>query len=166
MKKTIIAFFLIYCSLNSLCQNEIKAASMVFRYELFEDSIYCFLSAPTKGWIMVGFNSINSTENADFKFFSVRKGKCLAEDRINIGGRNYPLDDFNNGQQNINVNYGKEKNNTTLVSFNLPLRTRDHNDFQHQFDKPFYLILSYSQEDDFQHHSIFRKHIIHKWIKP
>jgi len=136
---------------------------MVFRYEIADDSIECFLSAPTTGWLMLGFNNLNSTSSADFKFFHILSGVGYSSDRINIGGRNYPEDTSLRGENNITLRFSRETKSQSMVSFSIPLTTNDSNDFQHNLNQPFWLILAYSSEDDFLHHSRMRKHLPFKW---
>lgn len=162
MKNLILTLFT-FLSLTITAQVELKQGEMIFRYEIIKDSIFCFLSAPTNGWIMVGFNSDNSTQLADFKFFAIKNRKIIAEDRKNIGGRNYPTDESLDGENNLRVYSGIEVNGITQISFAIPLISNDPNDYQFNLNQQFYLILAYSREDDFEHHSIYRKHIKYKW---
>ncbi len=147
----------------STAQQELQVESMTFKYSCYEDSIFCFVTAPTKGWIMVGFNDKNSLIGADFKFFSVHEGKAINSDQKNKGGRNYFPDNELEGSNDIHLLYGTETKEKTSISFSIPLRNNDHNDYQHKTKAPFWLILAYSVDDDFQHHSIFRKHLPFQW---
>jgi len=161
--KSIKLLFFILLSIQVYAQKEVKINGMLFQYEIKEDSLYGFLSAPTMGWLMIGFNDKNTTSGADFKFFAVIDQTNVASDRKNIEGRNYPSDMKLGGKNNIKLIEGEENQNGTEISFVLPLQTGDTNDFQHEMGKPFWLILAYSAEDDFNHHSRMRKHLPFKW---
>ncbi len=158
---TTLKLFIFTLILLPLClkaQSEIEANGLLFKYKNVGDSLFCFISAPSKGWAMVGFNSENTTEKADLKFFAVKNSTTTYLDCKNIGERNYPSDNKLNGEQNIRLIEGIEKNNSSQFHFAIPLKTNDKNDFRIESDVPFYLILAYSVSDDFQHHSIMRKH--------
>lgn len=150
-------------SLQSYAQQEVNIGGMNFRYEIIHDSIYGFLSAPTRGWIMIGFNSKNSVEGADFKFFRMVNGTVEVSDRKNIGNRTYPSDVTLGGKNNVRVLKGAETVNRTSIYFVFPFQTKDVNDFQHRLNESFWLILAYSQDDDFLHHSRMRKHLPFSW---
>lgn len=144
-------------------QKEIEANQMILRYEIIGDSIYGFISAPTTGWILIGFNDQNTVNKADLKFFSVVNGKAMVSDHKNLGFRDYPADSTLGGANEIRIIYHSERENQTGFLFALPLRTDDSNDFQHTVDQSFWLILAYSEEDDFKHHSMMRKHLPFIW---
>jgi len=141
-----------------LGQSEVEAGGMHFRYEVKDDSLICFISSPSLGWAMIGLNSKNTTEYADFKFFAVKDHKVIISDNKNIGERNYPKDTDLKGQQNIKLLEGKEVAGSSQFYFSIPLKSKDKNDYQIEFDIPFYLILAYSESDDFEHHSRVREH--------
>ena len=161
--KVLLLLGITLTSLPLIAQKELAVNGMNLRYEVIQDSIYAFLSAPTKGWMMIGFNSKNSVEDADFKFFNIESNVMNTSDRVNIGGRNYPPDEDLRGVNNIRVVSGQENSSGTAIHFVIPLKTKDRNDFQHYLNQSFWLILAYSEEDDFQHHSRMRKHLPFLW---
>ena len=161
--KNILFILFLFISFSSFSQNEININKLHFKYEIQKDSIYCFLSAPTKGWVMLGFNDTKSISNADLKFFAVVNHNTIIADHKNIGARNYRNDTLLKGRNDIHLIKGIETKEETQVHFIIPLKSKDPNDFQHEISKPFWLILAYSTKDDFMHHSIFRKHLPLQW---
>lgn len=156
-----IFFYLISYKVYS--QREVKTGQLLFTYEIVGDSLHCFLSAPTQGWLLVGFNTENSTQQADFKFFAITETGLNYADYKNTDRRNYVPDTSLQGENNIRIHYYKENKTGSSVLFSIPLKTMDSNDFQHDIHKKFWLILAYSVADDFQHHSIHRKHLPMQW---
>ncbi|MBL4710633.1 MAG: hypothetical protein JKY48_19580 [Flavobacteriales bacterium] len=161
--KFLLKLICIFFSIQLPAQREINVGEMNFQYEIIQDSIYVFLNAPTKGWIMLGFNSNATINGADLKFFKVENNIPLTSDRKNTGGRNYPSDTELGGENNIRIIQGIETIYGTSFYFILPLQTGDQNDFQFEEKEAFWLILAYSEEDDFQHHSRMRKHLPFSW---
>lgn len=161
MKTFLLSILLL--PLFSFAQHEVLVGELLLRYEVIEDSVFCFMTAPTRGWIMMGFNHKNSLSGADFKFFSVENGQAIYSDQKNIGGRKYLPDQKLNGSNNITLHSAIEKKNRTSISFSIPLKSNDPNDYQHDTKTTFWLILAYSAEDDFKHHSLFRKHLPFQW---
>lgn len=161
--KLIPTLLFVLISIYTSAQKKLNVGGMTFRYEIIQDSIYGFVSAPMKGWILIGFNSEPNLEGADLKFFKIENNIVESSDRKNIGGRNYPADNDLGGENNIRVLDGKENTTGTSFHFAFPLLTKDRNDFQHSLKKSFWLILAYSESDDLQHHSRMRKHLPFSW---
>ena len=144
-------------------QGPIQAGQMVFDYEIQKDSIQIELRAPTRGWIGVGFNDKNAIVGSDLLLFSVREGKAIAADQYVRGPGDHPDDNVLGGRCDIHVLDGQEVKGWTIVRFKIPLNSGDQFDFQHQPEKASWLILAYSREDDFDHHSMMRKHLRLEW---
>lgn len=140
-------------------QNTIAVKGMEFKYEILEDKVKIVLAAPTKGWVGVGFNTQNSIVESDLYLFRVKDGRTEGLDMKVISFGNPQEDQVLGGTIDFSKLKGKEENGTTQITFQLPLNTRDQYDFDHQLNKPFWLILAYSTQDDFGHHSRVREHI-------
>jgi hypothetical protein len=61
-----------------------------------------------------------------------------------------------NTDESIENMEGYEKNNTTKIKFSLPIIS--NNKYAKNLNKgnDYFLLMAFSQEDDFQHHSIMR----------
>ncbi len=158
INKSLLYLSIIFSSyLNA--QTEISSGGMLFRYEIIEDSIYCFLSTPEKGWGLIGFNRTNTLNGADLKFFSVQNSQPLFGDFKNKSGRDYNDKEPQNGR----IIKGLENEAGCQFVFVLPLNSNDPNDFQFNHKEEFFLILAYSTSDDYQHHSAYRKQFKYRW---
>ena len=140
-------------------QNVIQAGKMVFEYQMENDSLAINIKAPTKGWLGVGFNAKNDIVGSDLLQFSVRNKKAICSDQFVVGFQDHPEDAVLGGSSNISLLDAQEKNGWTSISFKIPLYSGDRFDFQHQSGKDCWLILAYSLDDDFNHHSVMRKHV-------
>lgn len=148
------------CSFAGLYgQQTTKASGMTFGYEVVDNMLKCSLQAPTNGWVGVGFNTKNSIVGSDLLLFNVVNGKVSCTDLFVKGVGNPIKDSANGGKNTITLLKGTEKNSFTHVTFTIPMNSGDPNDFVHVLGKEAWLILAYSVDDDFAHHSRVRKHI-------
>lgn len=165
--KSILLFSILslFSFLKINAQNNIQAGKMSFWSSIEKDSVLIKIKAPTKGWLAVGFNSQNQIVGSDLKMFCVKNNQIEAEDQFVKGVQSHPEDKHLEGMNNIRLIKGTEAFGETSIAFKIPLISNDPVDFQHSLDQEFWLILAYSVEDDFTHHSIMRKHFQIKWGK-
>ncbi|MEM9078443.1 MAG: DOMON domain-containing protein [Bacteroidota bacterium] len=146
-------------------QQTLKASGIAFTYEVVGDSLECQLNAPTNGWIGVGFNDKNSIVGSDLLLFNIVDGIPSCTDLFVKGIGSPVRDDKNGGKNTINLRGGIERKSYTSITFSIPLDSGDPNDFLLLPNKEAWLILAFSVNDDFEHHSRVRRHIpfvIHK----
>ena len=139
-------------------KHQVEMGGMKMDYKIEDNEMTITLAAPTEGWLAVGFNDKNDIVHSDLLMFAIKDEQIIAEDRYVKGFRDYPIDEEQGGTTNIEVIKGKETKKGTTVTFKIPLQSGDEKDFQHQANKDVWLILAYSTSDDFQHHSVMRKH--------
>jgi DOMON domain len=160
---------LIYCVLSLLiflklnAQTNIQAGKMIFESIVEDNSILIKIKVPTKGWLAVGFNTKNGIVGSDLKMFSVKNGVLESEDQFVKGVQNHPTDVSLGGMNNIKLLEGMENEDGTSITFKIPLCSDDRFDFSHSLNQNLWLILAYSVEDDFGHHSIMRQHFQIRW---
>lgn len=142
-----------------LGQETIQVEGMTFAYRIEDDVLRCELRAPTNGWTGVGFNSKNSIVGSDLLLFNVVDGKATSKDLYVKSLGNPMRDEDLGGKYSIELLDALEDEKSTVVRFVIPLNSGDPYDYAHELDKDFWLILAYSVEDDFEHHSRVRKHI-------
>lgn len=144
-------------------QNEIRLGAMTCKYQLSEDSIEFELHAPTTGWLAIGFNNENNIVGSDLLQFSVQSGNVVFQDQFVLGPQIHPTDLTQGGACNIDLIEGVEQNGATRIRFKIPLDSGDRFDYTHIPGEPLWVILAYSAVDDFEHHSLMRKHLKTKW---
>ncbi len=159
MKRIFILFFNLFGFAGLCAQQAIEVSQMSFTYTIEQDSLHGTLKAPTKGWVGVGFNSKNDIVGSDLLLFRVVSGKVEGLDMY-VKSFGNPLQDSENGGRNsVKLKEGSESEKSTQISFSIPLNSKDPNDFVHIPGQKSWLILAYSVEDDFGHHSRVRKHL-------
>lgn len=144
-------------------EKEIRQGPMTCTYNLQGDSIEIELKAPTLGWLAIGFNSENSIVGSDLKQLTIRKEQVYYEDQFVQAFQTNPPDVSHGGESNVTIINGVEKAGSTTIKFRIPMQSTDKYDFKHCTEKDFWLILAYSQSDDFEHHSTMRKHVKMRW---
>ncbi|KAA3602849.1 MAG: hypothetical protein DWQ06_06670 [Calditrichaeota bacterium] len=153
-----LACLLLSANLFAESKNSYTFGEMNFSAKIVQDSILVLIKAPTKGWLAVGLNSENSIVGSDLKMFRVVSGKVEFEDQFTTGFGIHPQDSELGGTSNVKIISGSENEKFTEILFQIPMVSKDKFDFKIEPNKKFWLILAYSTEDDFQHHSIMRKH--------
>jgi len=154
-----LIFLLGFSAFNTCsAQQQLRLGDIQIRYEWEGDSLYIQLQAPTQGWIAIGFNQQNDILGSDLLQFAVSDGQIHWEDQYVSAPQMHPPDE----RQNLRLIRFSETADQTLVAFKIPANSGDPLDFVHHPHRPFWLIAAYSVSDDFQHHSIQRKHT--RWI--
>ena len=164
MKRLLKVFAPVFFPLALMAQGEsLNVCRMELSYTLRGDSVDITLSAPTLGWIGIGFNNQNSIVKSDLLLFHVVNDRTEAIDMYVVGAGNPKKDTALGGQHSTRIKGGQEIGGKTTVRFTLTLRSHDRYDYQHQVGADFWLILAYSTHDEFAHHSRMRKHVKYRF---
>ena len=143
--------------------NVLKVNGMNFLYKIISDSIEITISAPTQGWVGVGFNSENNIVGSDLLLFHVIDGEAASMDMYVKGFGNPKLDRSLGGEDSIHILSSKETRKETTIVFRIAFRSGDPFDYTHELNEDFWLILAYSTHDEFDHHSRMRKHVKYRF---
>lgn len=158
--KQIVVLNCLMCAFTWCYGQQTKEVSGIrFTYQVVGKELKCTLEAPTNGWIGVGFNHKNAIEGSDLLLFNGISGKFSSTDLFVKGAGNPVKDENNGGANHIRLENGVERDAYTRVDFSIPMDSKDRNDFVHKTNTSYWLILAYSVDDDFNHHSRVRKHI-------
>ncbi|MEO9475169.1 MAG: DOMON domain-containing protein [Cyclobacteriaceae bacterium] len=117
------------------------------------------MSAPTKGWVAIGFNELDELKDAYLIMGAVRNGKVNVEEHYVFASGDYRSFEEIKFSSHLSGISGDEGQSGTNISFKLPA------DMMTKYTKllsegaTFYLIMAFSQEDDFRHHSVMRTSI-------
>ncbi len=141
-------------------EKSVTIDGMTVRWSLQAGSmIECTVTAPTTGWIALGFNTRDDIVGTNLIMASVEQGKVRIEDQYVVrAGEHVPVATLGGTSAISNVS-GTEQHGITTVSFRIQQHPEDR--FHHHLTEAasVFLICAYSMEDDFAHHSRFRKHI-------
>ncbi|MEO1052848.1 MAG: DOMON domain-containing protein [Bacteroidota bacterium] len=160
MKNSMIVLLLCCWTLMKVqAQNKVEVNGMTFQYEIKNEQLEITLEAPTTGWLGVGFNTDNNIVGSDLLLFHIVEGKTEGLDMYVKGFGDPREDKLIGGTDDIRIISGVESAGHSKVRFSIPLQSKDQYDFKHVAGQDFWLILAYSVDDDFGHHSRMRKHI-------
>jgi len=135
----------------------ITEQGMTVSWQFSDDCIHFTLEAPTLGWVAIGFNE--SPDLSDTYLIMGRvndQAVSVWEHYVYRPGDYTPFSVIGEDTQIFEAN-GEEKNGKTRIRFKLPLSSSSS-----RYRKPiapgsqYHLLMAYSREDDFQHHSMMR----------
>jgi hypothetical protein len=139
-----------------LFSNEVADAGVRFRWALQgNDRLYGCMEAKTLGWVTVGFNPRGELDGARLVMGRVVNGKAHAEVHIAKPPQHVHRPAKNGGERVADVS-GSQVDGVTRVCFSMPLAAADAEDVSLVAGKSVHLVLAWSHEPDFQHHSAQR----------
>lgn len=136
---------------KSVSKNEMKIS---WHYE--NDRIFFEMSAPTNGWVTVGFNTTSKIKGASLLMGNIVKGKPSVVEHYTLNLGNYKTINSLGEESQVKDIIGNENFNRTILKFSLPIKAKSEYQKDLSEGKEYTMIIAYSQEDDFQHHSIMR----------
>ncbi|MBN2811330.1 DOMON domain-containing protein [Treponema zuelzerae] len=121
-----------------------------FSWKIEGSSLVAELSAPTTGWISVGFGPTRIMKDADMYLFAVTpSGEVVAEDHFGTGSISHKKDVDIGGTSDVTVLSGSEKDGVTTVRFSIPLNSGDEYDAKLEAGKSVKAIFASSAKDSF-----------------
>jgi hypothetical protein len=117
------------------------------------------ISAPTGGWVALGFNQRDDIVHSNLVMGAVVDGELIIEDQYVVSPGKHPSVKAIGGEPAVFAAEGLEENGRTAISFHIPQTANDQFHYDLAPSQEIHLICAYSQEDDFAHHSRMRKHI-------
>jgi hypothetical protein len=129
---------------------------MIFQWAFDKDNLHCKATAPTTGWVAIGFNTKDELSGTNLIMGAVEQDFVTIDDRFIIRPGNHKSITELGGSEALTQRTGSEFGNHTTISFSIPLSVNDK--FHHELreGEEYYVLMAFSQEDDFQHHSMTR----------
>jgi hypothetical protein len=120
------------------------------------ERIYFGISAPTEGWVAIGFNFSDDIKGTYLLMGNVINDKPNVVEHYTISAGNYkPLTAFAVPSQVQHIE-GIENKNNTLLNFSVPVKANSKYQKDLSPGLKYIMHIAYSREDDFQHHSMMR----------
>ena len=136
--------------------NVIKKNGMKVTWKYKNDRIHFTMSAPTKGWVAIGFNSQSGTKGTYLIMGKVENKKSTVTEYYTLSPGNYkPINVLGDSIEVKDVS-GSEKKKFTQLKFSLPISSLSKYKRDLSKGKSYYLLLAFSESDDFEHHSRMR----------
>ena len=103
----------------------LEAGKIKLFWHIVEKNINIKLSAPTAGWVGIGFNPAEEMKDANFIIGYVKDGEVKVIDHHGSGKRQHRDDIALGGTDNVTGATGSESDGVTEIGFSLPLQTGD-----------------------------------------
>ncbi len=158
MKKLLCTLFL-FPLLSMAQQQQWEVGGMTISWTYDENLVHFQLNAPNDGWVALGFNSRNDIKDTHLLMFATKDGKSSYQELyVKAAGNPVPVKQL--FEKDTQINYKvSESGKKTKVEFSIDLRTYPEFSTGIQKGSEVWLICAYSEDDDFEHHSMMRKHI-------
>ena len=155
-KRTAIVFSLlaglsfVFASLASAGEyaHEVQAKKMSFAWTVNGDKLQVKLSAPTKGWVAIGFNPTEAMKGANFIIGYVKDGKATLTDHFGADINEHKADTKLGGTEDATLVSGTEEGDKTTIEFTMPLGSSDANDNKIDVNADTVVLLAYGIDRD------------------
>lgn len=158
MIKLLLTTSIAIMSLSSFGQSEnsFNKNGMSIKW-YFEPHAICFeMSAPTTGWVAIGFNEHSGLQGAYLIMGNVKENVPSVVEYYTVSPGDYrPITSFGAKADIRNIE-GFETSSKTTIKFSLPRKSSSSYQKDVKPGMKYSLIMAYSREDDFGHHSIMR----------
>lgn len=99
-----------------------------FSWKVVTDSLRCMLTAPTTGWLAVGFDPTDDMLNANFIIGYTIADSTWVRDDFGVTTTAHSADYGLGGTNNVSRVFGRESNGFTEIRFTIPLNSGDSYD--------------------------------------
>ena len=140
--------------------NTLSAEGFELEWEHAGESVRFTLSAPTDGWVAIGFTENEDIMDSNLIMLKVDDNQVYGEDQYVVGFGKHPTVESLGEEPRIFNLSGEEKDKETTVSFSITKEKLDEYHFDLSEGKEINIWLAWSVSDDFDHHS--RKRILRR----
>ena len=159
MKKSIIILLSCFSTIITFGQKSIEVGGMKINWKYLNGYVEFEVVAPNDGWVAIGFNSKNDIKDTHLLMFSIDdKSQQFEEFYVKDAGNPVPISELFESSSNL-VYSCEEDNENTQVTFRIALDTYPQYSTPINEGTEIWLICAFSEEDDFEHHSMMRKHV-------
>ena len=137
--------------------HKISAEKVTFEWTVNGPAIDIRISAPTTGWVGIGFNPTEKMKDANYIIGYVAKGKATISDDYGKSERSHEEDTKAGGTKDVTAVSGSESNGTTTLAFTVPLNSGDSKDQVLDINGDTTVLLAYGSGRD----SVKARHMKH-----
>ncbi len=136
----------------------VEREGVAFKWHHQDDKLFGELSAPTAGWFAVGFNSEQSLRGTYFIIAAVSSAPIHAEEHLAIVPQHKHFAElgWNETLTRLGSSYTKGR---SQISFSIAARPVLQHGVALWPGARTYMMLAWSHERDFDHHSAWREHL-------
>jgi DOMON domain len=118
--------------------------------------LHITMSAPTQGWVGIGFNTSADITGTHLILGRVRQGKAEVVEHYTRAPGDYPTISALGGATDVRDTVGEEADGRTTLRFSLPIEPLSLFQRALAAGTTYELLIAFSAADDFQHHSRMR----------
>jgi hypothetical protein len=137
----------------------ITVNGMSVQWAFHGDQIEFTLSAPSQGWLAIGFNESSALPGTYLVMGRVQDGAAEVVEHKTLAPGDYRPIYTLGGQASVSGVNGQETSAGTTVRFCLPQYVADGFHRKLSPGSRWSLLVAFSREDDFRHHSMMRTHL-------
>lgn len=134
---------------------QVERDGVVFQWRISGENLDFILSAPTDGWVAVGFDPTNKMKDANMIIGYVARKGATVEDHFGVGAIRHAPDRRAGGQNDIIEYDGSEDSDGTTLRVTIPLDSGDSADRALTAGRTYTVLLAYGRRDNTSS--------IHKW---
>lgn len=108
--------------------NVVEMEEFTFAWQVRDDSLDVRISAPTTGWVAIGFEPTRAMNDADMRFGFVADGSVEVADHFGVSAINHRFDTDLGGTRDVSNVGGSEEGGRTTLTFTMPLDSGDEYD--------------------------------------
>jgi hypothetical protein len=106
----------------------VQAEEMELRWKVDGSEIDFVISAPTTGWVALGFDPTRAMKDAQMIYGFVQDGTVTISDQYGDGAFSHAADTALGGSNDVSFPKGTEENGRTTLHFSVPIDSGDEYD--------------------------------------
>ncbi len=127
----------------------VAEADVTFQWRIADSRLHVVLSAPTKGWVAVGFNPTKGMQDANLIIGYVKDGEATVRDDYGTWLTSHESDEALGGTSDVLLVGGSESDQGTEISFSIPLDSGDDKDRALVAGQEYGIIVAFGNSDSF-----------------
>lgn len=150
MRRHIIGVLLVAIAFSAAAQDwtETVVEDMTVRHAIVGSELFLSVSAPTTGWVAIGFEPTRAMADANILIGYVDGNQVVVEDHYGNGIFSHRPDTRLGGDDNVTVIGGSETNRATTIEFSIPLNSGDQYDKVLTAGQTAHVILAWGANDN------------------
>ena len=159
MIPALLLLFALFEPASAPAPKSVTAQGMTVTWQQVDGGWAITMTAPTQGWVAIGFNESEQLTGTYLIMGAVENGQAkVVEHRTLAPGDYRPITELG-GRVSVSQVQGSENATGTQLGFWIPEQAADRLHKQLKPGSKWHLLLAYSAEDDFAHHSRMRTSI-------
>lgn len=136
--------------------NSIRKNGMEVTWAYENNRVQFEMKAPTTGWIAIGFNEAGQLKNTYLIMGRVANNLVKVKEHFIVEPGDYRSIETFGAPVLVDAIEGLENEEGTVIRFSLPIEAIDAYRKSLEPGTHYSLLMAFSLEDDFQHHSVMR----------